>query len=322
MKLFKLVILLACGILTGFCANAQTQRINIPVKGLYPEGTAFNPKNNLFYIGSETEGTIGTVDMDGNYKVFYADNALKSTYGMKINSKQNRLWVCVSDANNSKFSDSTTFKKMGRVIAIDLSSRKKVADINLSQLYPGKHFINDLAFDDKGNIYLTDSFSPVIYKVDAGGRASVFVQSDIFKGSDIGLNGIAYNPDGYLIVDNDREGALYKIPVGDPSNITKVMVKEFFPGSDGLILTDKNTLVLIQNKSVDKVFQLNSNDGWSTAKVTASTKATDRFQQPSAGAFANGKLYVLNSKTNELSDKTKKPSPSFSLQLVVFNPVQ
>ena len=307
---------------TIFFASAQTPRINIPVKGLYPEGTAFNPKNNLFYVGSVTDGGIGTVDKSGHYKRFYTDPSLKSTYGMKVNLKQNRLWVCVSDANYSNYSDSSTFKKMGRVIAIDLSSAKKVADINLSKLFEGKHFINDLAFDDKGNIFLTDSFSPVIYKVDTNGNPSVFVQSDIFKGDDIGLNGIAYNPDGYLLVDNDREGALYKIPVNNPNDITKVNIRTFFPGCDGLVLTDKNTLVLIQNKGVNKVFQLTTINGWQSAAVTAATAGKDHFQQPSAGVADNGKLYVLNSKLDELADKTKKPSPSFSLQLVVFTPVQ
>jgi hypothetical protein len=39
----------------------------------------------------------------------------------------------------------------------------------------------------------TGSFSPVIYKVDANGKASVFIQSDFFKCHSVALNGIAWS---------------------------------------------------------------------------------------------------------------------------------
>lgn len=308
-------------ILTGITASAQTPRIRFELKGLYPEGTVFNPKNNLFYVSSVIDGRIGTVDMQGNYKVLYQDKSLKSTYGMKIDPKKNYLWVCVSDGNYSNYSDSSTFKKMGRVIALDLSSGEKVADIDLAKLYSGKHFVNDLTIDPAGNLYLTDSFSPVIYKVDASGKATVFAQNDAFKGEDVALNGIVYHSGGFLLVDVGSSGALYKVDLKDPSMVTRVKIDQLFPGADGLLLNADGTLTMVQNKSVDKIFQLSSTDNWQSAKVKAATSGEDRFQQPSTVTSANGKTYVLNSKMNELADPTKRPSKEFSLQVAEFKPV-
>ncbi len=302
-------------------AWAQTPRIAFTVPGLYPEGVAYNPKNKLFYVGSVTTGTIGSVDQQGNYKPFYQDNSLKSTYGLKVDVKANRLWACVSDANYSKLSDSSTFKKMARIISIDLNTGKKLSDIDLAGVYKGKHFINDMAFDAQGNLYATDSFSPVIYKIDTKGKATVFAESDYFKAMDVGLNGIVCHPQGYLLVNNNSQGALYKVDMKNPKNISRVKVKNFFPGSDGMLL-DGNQLYLIQNKGVDKVFQLSSQDQWATAEVDASTAAEDRFQQPSTGTQADGKLYVLNSKMNELADPVKRPSKEFSIQLVELKPAK
>ncbi|RYG33838.1 MAG: hypothetical protein EOO01_32830 [Chitinophagaceae bacterium] len=71
---------------------------------------------------------------------------------MKLSIDQKKLWVCAGDPNYSKYRDSSTFRKMIRLIGIDLKNNKKFADIDLSTLYPGKHFANDLTLDDQGNI--------------------------------------------------------------------------------------------------------------------------------------------------------------------------
>ena len=315
-------IITGIALLLGLNSQAQTPQIKFMAPGVYPEGVTFNSKNNLFYVSSVTTGTIGTVDMQGNYKTVYTDPSLKSTYGLKLDPKRNLLWASVSDGNYSLYSDSSTYKKMGRLIAIDISTGKKVQDINLAKLVKGHHFINDMAFDAVGNIYVTDSYSPVVYKVDQSGKASVFAKSDLFDSIDMGLNGIVYHPQGFLIVNNNSQGALYKVDLKNPKNITRIKVKDLFPGADGMLTGTAGSLILVQNKSVDKVYQLTSTDNWQTAEVQGSTSAEDRFQQPSTGTMVNGQVYVLNSKMNELADPTKHPSKEFSIQLVQFRPAK
>jgi len=301
-------------------ASAQTPRISFEAPYVYPEGVAYNEPAGLFYVSSVKTGTIGSVNEQGAYKEFYRDSSLKSSFGMKVDLKRNRLWVCTGDPSYSIYRDSSTYKKLIRLIGIDLNSGKKLEDIDLSTLHNDKHFPNDLALDDAGNIYITDSNSPVIYKVDTGMKASVFAQSDLFKSIGVALNGIVWSPQGFLIVAHNTDGKLYKVDVKDPSKITPIVMKTFFPGADGLLWDSQGKLVLVQNKGVHKVFQLSSTDNWSSAEVTASTKATDRFHQPTTAAMKKKDIYVLNSKMNELTDPTVPPSKEFSLQLVRFQP--
>jgi DNA-binding beta-propeller fold protein YncE len=310
-------ILLLC--IAYLPATAQTPRIVFKVKNVYPEGVAFNAATNLFFVSSVRTGTIATVDMNGNYKTFYEDSTLKSSFGLKID--HNILWVCTGDPNYSQYQEPATYKKIGRLIGLDIKSGKKVKDIDLAKLYSGEHFINDFTLDDQGNLYLTDSYSPVIYKVDAKGTATVFTKSDLFKSVEVGLNGIVYK-NGYLLADVSSAGALYKIDLKNPQNITPVKIKNFFPGADGLLWDDKGNLVLIQNKGVDKIFQLSSTDDWATAELKAATALEDRFQYPSTGILAKGNIYVVNAKLNELADPTKRPSKEFSLQQVIFKPLK
>lgn len=302
-------------------STAQTKRIEFTAPEMYPEGVVYDANAGLFYVSSVTTGTIGKVDASGNYSVVYADSLLKSTFGMKIAPAQRKLWVCVSDPNHSKYRDSSTYKKMARLIAIDLTTGTKVNDIDLASLYGGKHFANDLDIDADGNVYITDSYSPVIYKVDNSGKASVFAQSEWFASAGVGLNGIVVHPGGYLLVANNGAGALLKVDLRDPQRVGRVMIDQFFPGADGLLL-DGRDLLLVQNKGVNKVFRLASADNWQRAAVVAATKMEDRFSYPSTLTKRNQEIWVMNAKLHELSDSTQAPSKKFSIQQAILQPVK
>lgn len=301
---------------------SQTARINFEAPDMYPEGVAFDEGGNRFFVSSVRTGTIGTVDPKGAYSVFYADSSLKSTYGMKVDAARRKLWVCSGDANYSKYADSATYKKMIRLIGLDLASGRKTDDIDLSGLYPGRHFANDLALDNSGNIYITDSHSPVVYKVDPSGKASVFAQSDWFKGQDVGLNGIVWSPRGYLIVANGNDGNLYKIDITDPRRVTRIRQKTFFPGADGLLWDKDGNLVLLQNEGTNKVLQLSSSDDWQSTELKGATATNDRFHYPSTAAMQKGVVYALNAKLSDLTDPTAQPAKDFSLQMVRFLPAK
>jgi len=300
---------------------SQTPRINFTAPSFYPEGIAYDPGSKQFFTGSVRTGDIIKVNENGGYTLFYHDTSLYSSFGMKVDSSRNLLWVCTGDPSYSIYSDSSTHKKLIRLIALDLATGNKIKDIDLSSLYPGKHFANDLAMDDRGNIFLTDSYSPVIYRIDSSGKASVWSRSELFASPDVGLNGIVWHPQGFILVANNSTGALFRIDTHSPLTIHKVKVGNFFPGADGLSWDNEGNLILVQNKGVNKIFQLNSRDGWQTAKIKAATMSTDLFQNPSTCTIKNGKVYVMNSKLNELQDPGITPSKEFSIQQAVFKPM-
>ncbi len=302
-------------------AALESDKIMFKAPLLYPEGITYDAQKKLFFVSSVRWGTIGSVDMDGVYKELLKDPALKSSYGMKVDAKNNRLLVCISDANYSKYSTPATFKKMARLIGVDMVSGKKTMDLNLAT-DAGKHFANDLAMDEKGNIYVTDSYSPNVYKIDASGKATVFATSDWFKSEDVGLNGILYHPQGFLIVDHSTNGALYKIDIKNPKNITQVKIQGLFPGADGMVWQSAGMLAMVQNKGANKIYQISSNDNWATAEVKGATATLDNFQHSTTATVQDGRVWILNSKMNELADSSILPSREFSIQMAKFNPVQ
>lgn len=297
-----------------------TQRITFSAEDSYPEGIAYDASRNLYYVSSARLGTIGKVTPAGAYSTLYSDNSLKSSYGMKIHPDGKRLYVCVGDANYSKFTSTDTRTKMARLLIIDLESGKKLSDVDLSGLKAGKHFPNDLTFDDAGNAYITDSFAHSIYKIDANARASLFANDEKFVTEGIGINGIAFHKSGFLIVDNSATGMLYKVMLNNPKNVELIKTDQFFLGADGL-LSAADSLTVVVNGGNDKIYKLVSTDEWKSAKLAATTLIADRFTYPATATLNGGQVWVMNARFNELLDSNAVPAKQFAIQKVVFKPV-
>jgi sugar lactone lactonase YvrE len=110
---------------------------------------------------------------------------------------------------------------------------------------PGPSLLNDLAFDDDGNLYVTDSFAATIYKVPAGGGAPVVWFTDpALAGSPLipfGVNGIRIDKNNkkvYLSVTVDAtfNGVIYRLPlVASPvARDLEVFASLGFTGPDGI----------------------------------------------------------------------------------------
>lgn len=316
----KITIVFAL-LISSCIAIKPTARISFEAPDTYPEGVAFDKASQVYFVSSARTGTIGKVTLSGEYTTLYADSGLKSSYGIKVHPDGKRLFACVGDANYSKYTSPATRYKMGRLISIDIASGKKLSDVDLSGLIPGNHFPNDLTFDAQGNCYITDSYAHAIYKISAAGKATVFAKDKKLETAGIGVNGIVYHPNGYLLVDNTNTGSFYKIDIRDPSRVQKVMINQYFLGADGLLLSDSTHLTVVVNGGNDKIYQLTTKDNWNSAEMAATTLIADRFTYPSTATSNNDQFWIMNAKFNELTDSNGVPSKTFSIQRAVFKPI-
>ena len=89
----------------------------------------------------------------------------------------------------------------------------------------GPSLLNDLAFDDEGNLYVTDSFAATIYKVPAGGGApSVWFTDPALAGNmfiPFGVNGIRIDKtNSFVYVSVTSNGNIYRLPlVANPTDL-------------------------------------------------------------------------------------------------------
>lgn len=308
----RFTLMAAFILLAVFSKISQAGNITFVAQESYPEGIAYVSKDATFLVSSLRTGVIGRVTKEGKYQPFIKDDKLISSLGLLLDEKHNALWVAICDLGLSTRSKDATKTKLAAVAVYDATTGARKAYYDLSNLAEGAHLANDLTMDANGNVYVTDSFAPVIYKIDTKGKSSIFAKSDLFKGEGVNLNGIIYHPDGYLLAVKYNSGELFRISVKNPKDITKIQLSETLKGGDGLVLMSKEKLVVVQNQGVDSVNELVSTDGWRSAQVKSKKKSVQSF--PTTGVKVGQSVFALNGRLDSLLDPKAPKVSDFTIQ--------
>ncbi|PCJ66101.1 MAG: hypothetical protein COA58_08495 [Bacteroidetes bacterium] len=335
-KILNLVMVLGLAFVTSSCSkdddSISSGTVSTPLpnaiaineSGFYPEGIVYSKSEQKFYAGSILKGKIISIDLSGNEQFFAEDTTLVSILGLAIDETNNWLIVCNSDPGMGIKTDALTMEKLAQIIVYDLLTGNKIRTTDLSGLIAGGHLVNDVTIDNNGNIYVTNSFSPVVYKIDASGNASILVNDVQFTPpmGGFGLNGIVYHPDNYLIVGKYDEGKLFKIPLNNPTNVTQITLDGTVNTVDGLLLMDNNTLVLVSNNLSgapfnDAVYQLTTTDGWVTGSLD-NTFTTPSGAVPTTLSMIDNTVYVNYSFLTSLLGGATPPIKEFPITKVSF----
>ncbi|MEJ7830985.1 MAG: hypothetical protein WKF91_22455 [Segetibacter sp.] len=262
-------------------------QINFTEPNLFPEGVAYDPFQDWFYVSSASHGTVGIVTRKGTYTPFITDENLTGTTGLKVDKVHKRLWVCNIENGIGSY---------------NLNTGTRIFYTDLTALLPGEPvFINDEALDPEGNAYVTNSASPVIYKVTRAGKASVFFQNAAFTlpPGEFGFNGIQYDGRGFLLVAFANQ--LVKIPVRNPAGYSIVQL-DATVSPDGLLLgKDGKQLVVVSNTGGtpdDRVLSFVSNDEWKSGSMSTSFNTSAVF--PTTATSDGKRVYVLYSHLDKL----------------------
>ena len=269
-----------------------------------PEGIEFNKNDNTFFLSSLNATPIIKVNLDGTFKPFTSGEPYPmSTAGLQIDYKRSRL-LATGFNGMELFDNDPKTKGMSNLRIYNLETGVMEKDINLSSLAPdaNAYFANDIAVDNTGNVYISDWYARVIYKVDLAGNPSVFWSNE--TGIPSGPNGLDFHPDGYLLVSilNVSDKGLYadyglvKIPVNDPKAAKIVAISNSgFTGFDGMVLTAKGTVIGVTNNGIspggNTLIELSGQKGWESAKVVNSKAIT---ASTTAAVTPDNKNYVIN----------------------------
>ncbi len=293
--------------------------LTVQLPALYPETIEYDATRGKFLVGSFRQGAIYVVDDQGATSPLVTDPRLCSVLGIAVDAQRGRLWAVSSDLGASIKPSSAGPKHLAFVGEYELSTGKPLAYADLAPLVPGNHLLNGLALDTAGNAYVTDSFSPLIYKVSAAGNASVFLHSAEFEGDGINLNGLVVHPDGYLLVVKKSDGALFKVPLATPSAFTRVKLDRPLLAGDGLVLVGKSDLLVVANQTPNAkpnaVFTLTSSDGWASARPGATLPLGNVY--PTTAVLREQKIYVVHSQLNQLIQAPPPQKSGFQARAMI-----
>lgn len=262
--------------------------------GWFRECAKWDSHNRRFLV-SFFEGGIGQIPVPENHSelsaleevtlVKEAHLAGNSSLGIAIDYPRNRVLVVNADVFGNRYSE---------VVAYDLTNWNLLFLTQLSGPSDEKSFADDVAVDAEGNAYVTDVKASKIWKVGVEGKLISIIRSPLFTPKEwyknlVGLNGIVYHPDGFLIVIHTFSGNLFKVDLTKGEEVKIVDVKGgTLSFGDGLELVSPTKLVVAGNPSGRLV---ESSDGWNTAYVVG-TFSGPKHRLATAATVKDGKVYL------------------------------
>jgi sugar lactone lactonase YvrE len=276
-------------------ADNQTGAIIIPGDRYFPEGVTATSEG-VFFVGSLFEGCIMRTPAGASQMEPFIEagaNGLISVLGLWADEDRNTLWACSSDAGNGKLTGSAPVG----VKAFDLRTGAAKGSYD----FPGGGFANDLTIDPQGNLYVTDSWSPRILRLQAGGTAlEEWINDPQLGVEQWSLNGIDFDPMSNAIYTvNQRAGQLFRIsiePDGGAGAVTLIQTSQALRRPDGLKVIGPNTLATAEGGA----------GGISIITVEGSTAQARRVEANLDGvttfAFYRGSAWVVEGQSDHFWD--------------------
>jgi len=263
-------------------------RYVLPGSSVFPEGIAYDERTRFVFVSSTTDGTIYRGDVsDETLQPWLpggSDGRTTAT-GLEVD-KDGHLFVAGGGTGSVWIYDEVT----GALIA-KLSGGSSPT------------FINDIAVDRNGVAYITDSMSPVIYRIVPNGSGGYTIErwlelagTPIVYGPGFNLNGIVVSEnDKYLYTVQTNTGKIFRIEIATRTIVQVDVGGTTFPNADGLWLRGTTLYVLQNQQAIISEVRVQPND----ASGTLVSRTTDpSFMVPTSLVGARGKFLVVNSQFN------------------------
>jgi sugar lactone lactonase YvrE len=269
-------------------------RASLPDSTFWPEGMDYDSRTGNFYVTSVRHRTIAEITPTGAVRELWPRGRaeLGAIFGVRVDPARRVLWATTSGLPQTKGHQPADS-------AIAALLRVRISDGVIEQRWdipaaPGGHVLGDLAIGPRGDVYFTDSSTPVLYLLRAGGDTVERFTDPLFRS----LQGLAPAPDGTVLYLADYSHGLLRLELAT-GRVTRL---QDAPGSTSLgcdgITWDRGALIAVQNGVAPARIMRFALDAAGIRIIRA--EVLDRnvplADEPTIGAMAgNAFVYVANS---------------------------
>ena len=251
---------------------------------LVPEGIAYDPKQDRFFIGSVAQKKIVSANRKGEVKDFsgLGDN-LDCVLGLFVDVAHEQLYA----VSTNGFLDEAQKQRRNAVLRYDLKNALLVNRYDA----PDANQLNDLSIAADGTIYATDSASGTLFRKKPAEKTLTPLGA---KGALPGANGITLGAEGTLYIAISTGIARIDLSTGAPTRLPQPDTV-VTGGCDGLYWY-RGDLVGIQNvTNPGRVIRIALADhGTRISGITVlQSHHHPEFAEPTTGAIAADALYVI-----------------------------
>jgi sugar lactone lactonase YvrE len=272
----------------------------------WPEGVDFDPRTGNYYLASIRHRTIAELYPDGSSRELLPRHlaTLGAMMGVRVDTARGVLWATMSEAPQMAgyTSADTTLSALLRI---------RIADGTIERRWnipssPAGHALGDLAIGPMGDVFMTDSYEPMLYRLRPGADTLERMTNPLFKS----LQGMAPTPDGRFLYVADYSHGLLRVDL----RTHDVVRLADAPGStslgcDGILLDAKGAIIAIQNGVAPARVMRYVLDPKAPKIVRAEVldRNTAIADEPTIATFANGMIvYVANSQWEKYDDKGER----------------
>ena len=275
-----LALVLALGAAFTDDAAKRSATYTIPGDAVFPEGIGYDGRKS-FYVSSTGDGTIfkGRAGKPGALQPFLPGGQDGRDTAIGVKATRSRIYIAGGPTGN-----------------IWIYNSRTKALVQRYETGTGG-FLNDLTVTRDGDVYVTDSQRPVLFRIDGDtGQLEQFLTlgpNEGYEGAGFKWNGIvSTRGGGTLIAVHSRDGDLYRIDVASKtvSKIDKGGAD--LTNGDGLVLNGSK-LYVVRNQQ-ERIVDMRLSRSLTQARQRRSFTSS-KFMFPTTAALAKGRLLVVNS---------------------------
>jgi sugar lactone lactonase YvrE len=266
----------------------------LPDSTFWPEGVDFDLRTKRYYVASIAHRTIAEVRSDGTTREIITRDRhdLGAVLGVRVDPRGDVLWATTSPVRPSpNFASGDTV--VAELLRIRISSGAIERRWHL-QASPLGHTLGDLAVSANGDVLLSDSNEPVLYRLRRGTDSLEAIRSPLFRS----LQGIAPTPAGDIVYVADYSHGLLRVDLRTNS-VTRLddAPRSTSLGCDG-IAWDRGAIVAVQNGvSPARVMRFVLDDsGTRIVRADVLDRSSSVADEPTIGTIVGSEfVYVANS---------------------------
>jgi sugar lactone lactonase YvrE len=296
--------------------GSAAKAFSLPDKTLLTESVAYDPQTLKFFVASVHQRKIVVRQRDGNVADFSKpEDGLYSVAGLKVDVKRRLLWAC-----STAFPQMRGFQKEDAERSGVFAYSLKTGKLWKKFLLPAdgaKHAFGDLEISKSGEVFIADSLSPVIYRVnEKTGALEEFLRSDRFQN----LQGITFSYDEKYLFVADYSFGVFRVDMKDKSVLFLSAAENTCAlGIDGMYFY-RGSLIGIQNGiNPHRVtrFKLDPDFTKITAQKILAANLPE-FDEPTLGVLDGNTLYfIANSQWSLVSDKGEPNKDKMSKPIIL-----
>lgn len=288
----------------------------------WPEGIDYDPRTQRYYIASVRHRTIAEVVNGRVTRELWPRErpGMGAIMGVRVDTRRGVLWATLAGVPQMR-----GYVRADSSIAALV--RIRIADGAIEKRWdlppaPLGHVLGDLAVDSLGDVFVTDSYDPVLYRLAANTDSLERIVSPYFHS----LQGMAPTPDGRIVYLADYSHGLLRVDLtthavsqlDEPPGTTTV-------GCDGIVL-DHGAIIAVQNGvSPARImrFVLDAR-GTRIDRAEVLDQNTAIADEPTIGTIANGEfVYVANGQWEKYDDHgNRRPDRPLTAPVLLAVPLR